>query len=594
MILPAINPVDSERDFLSAFGGYSANERCQENEAFNEMNMTSDLYPNMSPREPRIIFEDNVLNLKGLHVNNGLIEIKDSGGTSNALFYDGTYIATLSDLGERQMCSMGAYVIIWPDKKRFNTQTRALEDLCASFNYSGTVKFQLCKLDGTQINPTVSSTAPANPTAGQYWLDTSTTPNALKVWSESQGMWTSVATSYTKIIATGIGTNFEKMDVVKISGVTGTYADTFNTDMAIWDKTSDSIIVTALINNVFENTGITIKREPPDMDFICEHGNRLWGCSSEKHEIYGSKLGDPTNFYSYLGTAADSYAATVGTEGDFTGCAEQGGSVVFFKERHIHKLYGSWPSNYQISATPERGVQKGCHKSLKLINGLLIYKAVDGVCYYEGSYPRLISEALGNTRYENASAGVWKDKYYIRMSPVGETRSILFTYDTDRQLWHKEDETTATRYDYFTVYNNRLLLYDIINNRIVAEGKDAMPGIIYQTETSLPWFWESGIIGIDSPVRKFISQILIRMAMELYSEIWVDVMYDSSGEWEEKAHIKNNYEVSRRNTPGYTALRSVDLPIIPRRCDHMRLRIRGEGISKIFSISKIIEQGGII
>jgi hypothetical protein len=38
-------------------------------------------------------------------------------------------------------------------------------------------------------------------------------------------------------------------------------------------------------------------------------------------------------------------------------------------------------------------------------------------------------------------------------------------------------------------------------------------------------------------------------------------------------------------------LRSFSIPIRPQRCDHLQLRIDGEGSAKIFSITKSIEQG---
>lgn len=40
-----------------------------------------------------------------------------------------------------------------------------------------------------------------------------------------------------------------------------------------------------------------------------------------------------------------------------------------------------------------------------------------------------------------------------------------------------------------------------------------------------------------------------------------------------------------------TTLRSFDIPIRPKRCDHFRLRIEGEGPAKIFSICKSITRG---
>ena len=82
---------------------------------------------------------------------------------------------------------------------------------------------------------------------------------------------------------------------------------------------------------------ITMERRIPDMEFLTECDNRVWGCSSKENVIYSCKLGDPTNWYSYRGIAADSYAVTVGTDGAFTGAASCMGSVLFFKENVLHK-----------------------------------------------------------------------------------------------------------------------------------------------------------------------------------------------------------------------------------------------------------------
>jgi hypothetical protein len=387
---------------------------------------------------------------------------------------------------------------------------------------------------------------------------------------------------------------------VKISGVTGTYADTFNTDMALWDVSANAIVVTALINNVFNNSGITIQRTPPDLDFVCEHNNRLWGCNSEKHEIYACKLGDPTNWTSYLGTAADAFAVTVGSDGDFTGCAEHGGSVVFFKERYIHKMYGTAPSNFQLDTKPERGVKAGCHDSITLISGILYYLSVDGIVRYEGSYPVLISNNLGRVHYEDATAGAENGKYYVSMSD-GTTRKLI-TYDTENGIWHIEDK--GKDFKFFVNYKNRLLFYDADRKIILAEGKETKIGSgTYTLDTEpVEWVRIFGISGIDTPsssksyidpMNKYISQFVLRFALETGGELYLDIEYDSSGDFENVLHIKSEYEVSRRDTPGYKQLRSLEVPVIPKRCDHMRLRLRGSGYVKVFSISKKIEGGGL-
>jgi hypothetical protein len=55
--------------------------------------------------------------------------------------------------------------------------------------------------------------------------------------------------------------------------------------------------------------------------------------------------------------------------------------------------------------------------------------------------------------------------------------------------------------------------------------------------------------------------------------------YDSLGSWE---HLFTMTGVD---------LKSFAVPIKPKRCDHMRLRIVGRGEAKIFSIYKNIEWG---
>ena len=61
--------------------------------------------------------------------------------------------------------------------------------------------------------------------------------------------------------------------------------------------------------------------------------------------------------------------------------------------------------------------------------------------------------------------------------------------------------------------------------------------------------------------------------MELY------IQYDSSGAWEYKCRMESD------------RLRSFLLPVTPRRCDHVRLRLQGSGRAKIFGIRLTYEKG---
>ena len=90
---------------------------------------------------------------------------------------------------------------------------------------------------------------------------------------------------------------------------------------------------------------------------------------------------------------------------------------------------------------------------------------------------------------------------------------------------------------------------------------------------------ETGEIGISSPDMKYISRLTLRMSMDIGAEVRIYAQYDFSEEWEHLFTMQG------------TSLRSFSLPIRPKRCDNMKIRIEGEGMVKIYSITKTIEQG---
>jgi hypothetical protein len=95
----------------------------------------------------------------------------------------------------------------------------------------------------------------------------------------------------------------------------------------------------------------------------------------------------------------------------------------------------------------------------------------------------------------------------------------------------------------------------------------------------IKWMAETGLIGTDSPDQKYISKLNVRMHVELNAIVYVYIQYDSSNDWELVYRMAG------------MKLQSFTIPIRPRRCDHLKLRIEGEGEAKIFSITKTIEQG---
>jgi hypothetical protein len=263
----------------------------------------------------------------------------------------------------------------------------------------------------------------------------------------------------------------------------------------------------------------------------------------------------------------------VGTDGAFTGAVAHLGYPLFFKENHLHKVYGNMPSNYQIQTTACRGVQRGCHKSLAIVGETLFYKSRAAVCAYDGSLPAEISSALGNIAYTDAVSGVLGNKYYISMA-THEKAVHTFVFDTARSLWHKEVGIDPLAY-----CNASGVLYFI--DRSQGEIRPVRATLSDGGE-SVRWMAESGLWGESSPEKRYISRLDVVMWLDMASEIDFYIEYDSSGRWEHLFHMVG------------TSLYSFSVPIRPRRCHHFRLKVCGEGDAKVFSISKTIEAGSVM
>ena len=326
MRLPKLRELESSRQMVDTFRGYNHNLRISDGEFFDMKNMTSDYYPVLSPRKKRGVYASP-------YSPNGMI-------SKDALCYvDGTKFVINEypvEMGlndePKQLISMGAYVIIMPDKKWINTlDTTEFGNIEASFTSAHDVTFTLCTVDGADYeNMSASSEEPKDPANMALWVDTSSTPHTLKQYSTTNSMWVQIATTYVKIACTNIGKAFEQYDGVTISGIKSADLQDLNASMVIWAKGDDYIVVTGILDEVTTqatNEGaIKVERRMPNMDFVTESENRLWGCrygvasnGQVVNEIYASKLGDFKNWNCFMGLATDSYAASCGTDGQFTG-----------------------------------------------------------------------------------------------------------------------------------------------------------------------------------------------------------------------------------------------------------------------------------
>lgn len=598
---PVIRPTQQERQVVDVFLGYNHNLRNAENEFYEMQNMTSDHYPVLAPRKKRGLryeADPGYNGVNSLLAKEFLCFVEGKNfcmfAGKNLLPYD---LGLTSDETpdkkpiKKQLISMGSYVIILPDKKYFNTRNTKDFGSIEVFNTTTTdVSFALCTEEGTEYaDDTGSDTAPENPQNGATWIDTSNKPPVLKKYSATEKKWVSVPTTYIKIKATGIGAGLSQYDGVTISGIKTDAIKDLNGSHVLWGCAEDEIIITGILDGQVTQTAatgaITVSRTMPDMDFVFEHNNRLWGCKygyDEElkvmlNEVYASKLGDFKNWNCYMGISTDSWTASCGTPGKFTGAIAHKGYPLFFKEDHMHKVYGSFPSAFQMDSIACRGVQQGSGDSLAIVNDTLFFKSLNGVCAYDGSIPVEISQQFGNARYTDAVGGACENKYYISMLDT-DGNSHLFVYDTMSNLWHREDDFRASS---FCTYKNEIYAIDEPGKNIVAmRGSVGKPIEV----SGIDWSVETGLLGMSSPDMKYVSKILLRMSLAGNSNADIFIQYDSmedppNGGWIFVTSINAK------------TLRSYSVPIQTHRCDHFRLKIEGKGDCRIYSITKTIEQG---
>lgn len=578
MSYPRLNARASSRVMIDTFAGYNHQMKIADGEFFETKNMTTKFFPMLANRSRRGVLNRSFTKLQAIIAKDALYWV------DNGILYANGYATGLTGLQtvqETQLVSMGAYICVFPDKKYINTQNLSdYGDMGAVWTYTGAVTYSMCHEDGTiYTDVTKSATEPTDPDNGAIWIDT-TDGDTAKVYSTYTQSWSVLETVFTRMDFLSMGqlSAFKEYDGVNISGA---YDDDLNGSKILYQVGSsqtgyDYIVVIGIQEEAYtqEGASIRISRDVPDMDFVCEAQNRLWGCfygndgTQNINEVYCCALGDFRNWEQYLGVSTDSWRASRGSDGPWTGCINYLGTPTFFKENVIHPIAVSSVGAHQISDIPARGVQQGSHRSLAIVNETLYYKARSGVVAYQGGMPTDVSEALGGERYYRAVAGVFGQNYYISMKDVSSAWQF-FCFDAAKGLWMHEDNLHAEQ---FAAWGDELY--------VQSEGKIiAINGTEGTKEAAPEWFAETGIMYYEYPDRKYVSRYNVRLNMERTARAQLYIEYDSSGIWTFAGDIK----VPETGT--------ITIPVRPRRCDHLRMRLEGQGDIRLFSIARILNGG---
>lgn len=506
--------------------------------------------------------------------------------------------------------------------------------------------------EGAVIEPCTASGGQINSRPESYYVDNPPADGDYKVadggglyqWNSTYSTWIAVTTTSVRILTNG-GMDYQYLkegDGVRIT--LDTDFDTWEegktvfpnsengmrfTDVVISYIDADEIRFTGLLaqrHEFPEGSSMTIERRVPNMKYVTECNNRLWGCSEDGHEIYCSKLGDITNWYVYEGISTDAWAATVGTDGSFTGASAFNSNVFFFKPDTILKVIPSSSGAHVIIESKGRGAMN--NDSIQIVNSVMYYLSSDCVCGFEGSVPFSVSDKLGSIknlipkRATEISNNGWNhdalqsslscainDKYYLVIM------DSVYAYDTKKGIWTKEKQLSypapsdvapelQMKDDIFVVATS----VNSVENEFVAFGEtwlqyrtdgkkyaSSLPPVLVAFNSNLAHLtggpleehissWEAvtGNIGYQTPNNKYISKINISCKpLDETAEMTISVIYDNSG----------GKIVAGTIRPSKYGNRGFNFTLIPKRCDHFQVMLEGKGKVVIYSITKTIEEG---
>lgn len=326
-----------------------------------------------------------------------------------------------------------------------------------------------------------------------------------------------------------------------------------------------------------------------DSDFAAitcplEHNNRIWGVDNAHNEIRASAQGNLKNWNDYRGLVSDSYAVSVGSDGAFTASFALEDTLFFFKEYSYTVLYGTRPSNFSTNTVEGVvGMTEQGAKSLQVIGKSAYFMGNDSRFYrFSHTGMQCISEALGEQVFTPLSSAHGTEKYYLLAQKANGERCLL-VYNTLTGVWWCEDAdniqsifTLRTEAAAISTYRAQQGGTDLYFSDILALEKRPVPT---PQPNKINWFCESGILFSDDEYYRYVSDLKICFESEAGARLEVLAKFD-----EEQAYTPLASFVAQK-----THVRSEKIPL--KRCACLRLMFRGQGMSKIHSLSFKTTQG---
>lgn len=554
--------ISSSTAYQSRFRGINTQNGTPLGEWEEMHNMTSDSFPavcNMPCRRYRSLPAD----MTGFMFKDDSLVYTVSDG----IYVGSKKIALELTDTPKKLVSMGAYIVILPDWIVINTEDMSIVE--------GTVVDETTAVTitgGTLYEVNMNQTAPTVDIRKEFYFETDSSNSAVHTLKKGDKAKLSFAYNGKAMsLVVDVAAVSSDEDYLSegrtavIFDTSGSYKNTRY--FFIEDKPMTSARFIARVENAkLEKSAEITKAQIPQMDYelIVEHNNRLWGCSSENHEIYCSKLGDPFAWKEYNGISTDSYAVTVGSDGDFTGSTVYNDSVLFFKENCVHTVYGTKPSNFTLSTTELRGVQKGSYNSICKSNGLLYYKAPEGIFVFNGSTSVRADGRIGKDIKETAVGVADDNAVYMA------TNDTVYVYDYLHDSWHTED-ITGNEVKMLSGYNygGALYLTALVDNSVRLYLMRGIDDSITEADREVSFSIQTGELNRIGAIMRHISKLRFVIGTDDYDrEISFDIRISYNGGEFRTVYSYDSTKV-KLNTEIFT------VPIIPMRCQKMKIRIDG-------------------
>ncbi len=453
--------VQFEEKAIRAFGGMNFCEDKKSGELILSENISSQKYPSLSSRRPRLKVAEVKRTINGIGGFEGYFytscteDKKKIFLTFGGQDYEYTSFSVSNDFSkERKFASLADTILIIPDNvifsvtskkftsasishyqnmnnalKKFKTETKGMTNLDNEIT-SNIATLTQYKIYSRQMEYTNS---------GKKTFYFSNFPASLKKGDVIVVKPIAYSTSYDDYNEYfNVISRLQKGFEVKINDIKSVSHQTPSGN--ITEKT-EIVFETSIDLGGFYSFNVrefTIERKMPNLENICSFGNRIWGTGGKK--VYASKLSDAGEWNDFsvdsFGTLPyASFATSAETDGKFTAITPYGNYIYAFKENAIHKIYGDSPDEYTLYTERCRGVGEGMSACVSVSASSIIYASSDGIYRYRGDYPKKISEKL-ITIPKVISAAASEEYYYILCGD--ENGKFLYVYDISRHIWHGE------------------------------------------------------------------------------------------------------------------------------------------------------------